>query len=91
MENELFAGQVSEGLLAAYAQVIDLAREHLDKAEAAIAQLPRALRAAFAQVALQRIYLKQVERHSATPFGPPAALADWRKIAALSLWSLRKA
>lgn len=90
-ENELFAGQVSEGLLAAYAQVIDLARGHLDKAEAAIAQLPRALRPAFAQVALQRIYLKQVERHSATPFGPPAALADWRKIAALSLWSLRKA
>ncbi len=90
-EGELFAGEASEGLLAAYAQVIDLAREHLDIAETAIAQLPKALRPAFAQAALQRIYLKQVERQSATPFAPPADLADWRKIAAISLWSLRKA
>lgn len=90
-ENEVFAGQVSEGLLAAYAQVIDLAREHLGKAEAAIAQLPKPLRPGFAQVALQRHYLKLVERQSENPFAPPADLPDWRKIAALSLWSLRKA
>lgn len=90
-EGEIFSGQVSEGLLAAYAQVIDLAREHLDKAEAAIALLPKALRPAFAQAALQPIYLQQVERQSATPFAPPANLADWRKIAAISLWALRKA
>lgn len=90
-ENELFAGQLSEGLLAAHAQVIDLAREHLGKAEAAIAQLPKALRPAFAQAALQRIYLKQVERQSATPLAPPPDLADWRKIAAFSFWSLRNA
>ena len=90
-EGELFAGQVSEGLLAAYAQIIDLAREHLGKAEAAIAQLPKQLRPAFAQAALQRIYLKQIERQSSTPFAPPTDLADWHKIAAISLWSLRKA
>lgn len=90
-EGEIFSGQVSEGLLAAYAQVIDLAREHLDKAEAAIVRLPKALRPAFAQAALQPIYLQQVERQSATPFAPPANLADWRKIAAISLWALRKA
>ncbi len=90
-ENEVFAGQVSEGLLAAYAQIIDLAREHLGKAEAAVGQLPKALRPAFAQAALQRHYLRQVERQSATPFGPPADLADWRKIAAFSFWSLRSA
>ena len=90
-ENELFAGQVSEGLLAAHAQVIDLAREHLGKAETAIAQLPKALRPAFAQAALQRIYLKQVQRQSATPLAPPPDLADWRKIAAFSFWSWRNA
>lgn len=90
-EGEMFAGQVSEGLLAAHAQVIDVAREHLGKAEAAIAQLPKPLRPAFAQVTLQRIYLRQVERQSSTPFAPPADLADWRKIAALALWSLRNA
>ena len=90
-ENEVLAGQVSEGLLEAHAQIIDLAREHLGKAEAAIAQLPKPLRPAFAQVALQRVYLKQVERQSSAPFSPPADLADWRKIAAFSLWSLRNA
>ena len=90
-EGELFAGQASEGLLAAHAQLIDLAREHLGKAEVAIAALPKPLRPAFAQAALQRIYLKGVERQSETPFAPPAEVADWRKIAALSLWALRKA
>lgn len=88
-EGELFAGQVSEGLLAAHAQLIDLAREHLQKADAAIAALPKSLRPAFAQTALQRLYLKQVERQSETPFAPPAELADWRKIGAFIFWSLR--
>lgn len=88
-EGELFAGRVSEGMLAAHAQLIDLAREHLAKAEAAIAKLPKTLRPAFAPVALQRPYLKRIERQAETPFAPPADLADWRKIAALTLWSLR--
>ena len=88
-ENELFAGQVSEGLLAAHAQVIDMARDHLQKAETAIAQLPKSLRPAFAQVALQKIYLKQIEKQSDTPLAPPSDLADWRKIGAFMFWSLR--
>lgn len=88
-EGEIFAGQVSEGLLAAHAQVIDLAQEHLDKAETAIARLPKTLRPAFAQVALQHPYLKQIERQSAAPFAAPADPPDWRKIARLTVWSLR--
>jgi phytoene synthase len=88
-ENEIFAGQVSEGLLAAHAQIIDMAREHLQKAETAIAELPKPLRPAFAQVALQKIYLKQIEKQSDTPLAPPPDLADWRKIAAFSFWALR--
>ncbi len=88
-EGELFAGELSEGLLAAHAQVIDLARSHLDQATRAIAALPRALRPAFAPVALQPLYLKGIERQSTTPLAPPAELPDWRKIAAIGWWSVR--
>ena len=88
-EGELFAGQVSEGLLAGHAQAVDLAREHMAKAETAIATLPKALRPAFAQIALQKIYLRQIERRATTPLAPPAEVADWRKIAAMTLWSMR--
>jgi 15-cis-phytoene synthase len=86
-EGELFAGQLSEGLLAAHAQLIDIAREHLQKAQTAIAALPKALRPAFAPVALQAHYLKRIERQAETPLAPPADLADWRKIAALTIWA----
>lgn len=88
-ESELFAGQVSEGLLAAHVQLIDLSREHVEKAQTAIAALPRQLRPAFAPIALQSLYLKQVERQSEAPLAPPAEIADWRKIAALSWWAMR--
>src|SRR5690606_40306165 len=47
-EGEIFSGTVSEGLLAAHHQLTELAREHLDKADAAIGRLPRPLRSAFA-------------------------------------------
>ena len=40
-EGEILAGRKSEGLLAALAQVADLAEEHLGKADAAIRALPR--------------------------------------------------
>lgn len=88
-EGELFAGQMSEGLLAGYAQVLDLAREHLDKATVAIAALPKPLRPAFAPVALQRLYLRQIERRAETPLAPLLEIADWRKIAALTFWTFR--
>ena len=89
-EREVFAGEVSEGLLAAHAQLADLAKEHLGKAEAAIAALPKALRPAYAPVALLRPYLKAVEAQAETPFAPPRETADWRKIALLTLWSWRR-
>jgi phytoene synthase len=88
-EGELFAGQLSEGLLAAHSQLIEIAHEHLQKAAVAVAALPKPLRPAFAPIALQRPYLKQVERQSDTPLAPPADVADWRKIASFMLWSLR--
>ena len=39
-EREIFSGEASEGIVEALGQATDLAREHLAKAEAAIAALP---------------------------------------------------
>lgn len=87
-DGEILAGRVSEGLFAALGQVAELAAEHLDKAEAAIRGLPRALRPAFAPVAMLRGQLKRVAA-SQQPFASLPDVADWRKLAALQWWSLR--
>jgi phytoene synthase len=89
-EREVFSGTVSEGLLAAHAQLHDIARGHIEKAAAAIATLPKPLRPAFASVALLRPALQYLENHPETPFAPPPDLADWRKIAMLTVWTLRQ-
>jgi phytoene synthase len=89
-DGEILAGRESEGLFAALGQVADLAGEHLDKAEAAIGLLPRALRPAFAPVAILRGQLRSAAA-SRQPFASLPDMADWRKIAALQFWSLRQA
>lgn len=89
-ESEIFSGTPSEGLLAAYAQLIDIAADHLAKAEAAIAALPSQLRPAFAPVALQHSYLKLVRARSETPFAPPHEISAWRKIVILAWWAWHK-
>ncbi|HHY49159.1 MAG TPA: squalene/phytoene synthase family protein [Alphaproteobacteria bacterium] len=88
-EGEIFTGTVSEGLLAAHHQLTELAREHLDKAAAAIARLPRPLRPAFAATRLLAAQLRKVEQQGGEPFAPPREIADWRKIGLLSLWAWR--
>jgi phytoene synthase len=88
-EGEVFSGTVSEGLLAAHAQLVDVARDHLTKAEAAVAALPERPRPAFAPVALLPPYLRLVEAAAEGPFAPPRQIADWRKIAILAWWSWR--
>ena len=89
-ENEIFTGIVSEGLLAAHAQLTDLARDHLTKAEAAIRSLPRDLRPAFAMIGLLSWQLKAVEAGAESPFAPPHEVADWRRIARLMGWVWRR-
>jgi phytoene synthase len=88
-EGEILSGTSSEGLLAAHAQISDLAREHLDKADTAIRAIPRPLKSAFALTTILRAQLKKVEASSATPLTLPADIADWRKIAMLALWVWR--
>jgi phytoene synthase len=88
-ENEIFTGTASEGLLAAHGQLVDMAREHLHQSSLEIARLSRHLRPAFAMIGLLKSQLDGVTRGGATPFTPPAELADWRKIATLAWWGWR--
>jgi phytoene synthase len=83
-EEEVFAGEISEGLLAAHQQFTDLAHEHLGKASAAIAALPKHLRPAFAAVALVGPQLQRAEAAAEQAYVVPPDLADWQKLARLS-------
>ncbi len=87
-EGEILAGQDSEGLRAALAQVGDLAEEHLGKARAAIGAQPKPLQPAFAQIAILPRQLKQTVA-SNLPFATLPDMADWQKLAALQWWAIR--
>ncbi len=88
-ESEVFTGQMSEGLAEALGQLAEMAGDHLAKADAAIQALPRDLRAAFAPIAVLKLQHRRLPLE--TPFQRSDDLADWRKIAALSIWKLRNA
>jgi phytoene synthase len=86
-EADVLAGKSDERLVIALTRLAELAAEHLAKTRTAIAALPRELRLAFAPVALVGPELKRLDLEA--PFVRQADLPDWRKIAALTLWSLR--
>jgi len=87
-DGEILAGQESEGLFAALAQIGDLAEEHLVKAQAAVRDLPKALRVAFAPAGLLPRQATLV-LNARTPFAASGDLSDWQKIARMTWWSLR--
>ncbi|MBE0580779.1 phytoene/squalene synthase family protein [Devosia sp.] len=88
-EDEIFSGTASEGVVEALGQVAELAVEHLNKAEAAIRQLPAGLRPAFAQIAMLDAQLTHYLRRSVGPFSVAPDEPDWRKIARLAWWNWR--
>ena len=88
-EDEIFSGTESEGLVEALGQVSDLAREHLGRADAAIAALPGRLRPAFAPITVLRAQLALYERRTAGPFAQAPDEPDWRKIVRLAWWTFR--
>lgn len=88
-EGEIFSGTASEGVVEALGQIAELAVEHLNKAEAAIRELPARLRPAFAQFAVLDAQLTLYLRRSAGPFSVAPDEPDWRKIARLAWWSWR--
>lgn len=87
-EGEILAGEESEGLFAALAQIGDLAQEHLGKARAAIKALPTPLRPAFAQVAVIGGQAERAAR-SRTPFAAASDLPEWQRIAKMAWWAWR--
>lgn len=88
-EKEIFAGIVSEGLLAARQQLAEMAAEHLSKFEEAVRDLPRPVRRAFGPCAVLRMQLRALEARGDAVFEAPRESADWRKIAALAFWAMR--
>lgn len=87
-ESEIFSGTQSEGLLAAHAELAELARDHLYRSSSETALLSRHLRPAFAMIGLLQSQLQAIASRTA-PFAPPDEMADWRKIAALVFWGWR--
>ena len=78
---QVLAGQPSEGLSIAVTRLGDIARSHLDLADAAVASMPTPLRAPFAMLAVLRLQLRRLNYES--PFQSPSDISDWRKIVAL--------
>jgi 15-cis-phytoene synthase len=74
--HQIFAGQSSPGLNAAFGELRDLARHHLDAARGQILALPRAALPAFLPLASLRASLDRLERSDAFA---PAELSAWRR------------
>lgn len=87
-EGEIFAGTESQGLHEALGQIGEMAAAHLQKAEAAIAVLPRHLKPAFASIAILKPQLAKLASKKTSAFAPVAAEPDWRKILRLSWWGI---
>jgi len=88
-ESAITTGTDSPQLQAALAQLADMAKTHLDQAQAAAVALPRAVRPVFAPIGLLRLDWKRVQRQVQQPFAVPQATPDWRKIAAMAGWGWR--
>lgn len=86
-DEDIRAGSASDAVSIALTRFAQLAGEHLDKAQAAIAATPRALRPAFAPIAVLRAQLRRLDLDA--PFAVQPDLPDWRKIVLLSWWRLR--
>ncbi len=72
----LLSGSVDAGLLAARAQFLDLADDHLARAERAVRALPRGWRPAFAMAAILRDQSRRLRKSADQPLGLPAEPSD---------------
>ena len=80
-ERAVFAGKDRPDIRAALETCRRLGAEHLGKARAALADVPKQLRPAFAPIAL----IDAPRRQSADPFVPPRPEADWLRLLRL-MW-----
>jgi phytoene synthase len=77
--DEVVTGQATPGLRAALAEMREIARRHLDEAEAAVPDLAPSIRPAFLPLALVRPYLDALARVERAPFGHIVELPQWRR------------
>lgn len=89
-EGELFAGQPTDGILAATAQLREIAAGHLDRAETEIRKLPPEVRPVFAHITLLRHQFARLDDYAHLPFVTPPDQADWQKLARLGWWVFRE-
>jgi 15-cis-phytoene synthase len=74
--SQIFAGQSSAGLNAAFAELRKLGRHHLAAAHERVRALPRAAHPAFLPVTLARPWLDRMDRSDAFA---PADISPWRR------------
>ena len=86
-EGEVLSGRQTDGVAVALTKLSETAAEHLRKADAGIAALPRNLRTIFAPRGVLGAQLKRIDPDAA--FLRAADLPDWRKIALLTWARLR--
>lgn len=75
----MFEGRVSDGLLAVLTELRTRARDHLRKAEGALAGTPSDVKAAFLSMALVEPYLRRMERRGYDPLAAPVTLPPWQR------------
>jgi phytoene synthase len=75
----IFAGEATAGVKAALAELIAAARDHLAKAQLALAGADPRVLPAFLPVALAETYLDLMARPDFDPFRTPAEVPQWRR------------
>ena len=75
------------GLAAVLRELCARARGHLEKAEARIAELPKAIAPAYAPLAVVPNYLVKLERTAEAPFDAIVDISQWRRQWALWRWA----
>lgn len=89
-DQQLMAGENKAQIVNACSQLLEAAQGHLNAAEQAIKQLPKQVRPAFAYAGVLKTQMRKQAKAS-DPLVSRAGLSDWRKIAALAMWSWRNA
>lgn len=89
-EGDLFAGKPSAAILAATAQMREMAGQHLDQAQAALKELPASVKPVFAPLSVLRHQLDRLNDYAQLPFVTPPDQADWQKLARLAWWVFRE-
>jgi len=77
--DDIFAGRVTPELRAALAEIRGIAGDHLRRAKAAVALLPKPALPAFLPLALVASDLGRLAKRTQSPFDPPRELPGWRR------------